>query len=173
MKRESGFSLMELAFVILIMTALVLISVGGWMSFIPGYRLNAAAGDLQCAIEIAKLKAIRENSVVTVNLSVGTAPDPPLVTYVAFIDDNGDGVQAPGDQTIVTKTFHEGISRHGSSDVQVRFNARGFPDDPSIYPRELRIVTDQKGRGVQVTPAGGTILRESSNGGTIWQDVTY
>jgi len=168
MKHESGFSLVELLVVIGIITALLLVAGGGWYAFMPSYRISTGTGELQGALQLAKLRAIKENAVVTLNLS-GT----PL-TYVAFVDDDGDGDFDPGDdETFISGTFHPSISLHGSSSTQIQLNGRGFPiePDPTDYPRNLRLIVGQRGRALQVNVAGGVIMQESDNGGTSWRDL--
>jgi len=168
MKQESGFSMFELVFVILILTALVLISLGGWANFIPGYRLNAAAGELQGALQMAKLRAIKENAIVTVNLTGGTGTTP--ITYVAFADFDGDGNEDADDIVILTDTFHVSLARDpNDSSTQIQFNARGFP----VAASSFLLVNNMEGRGVDVNVAGGTTLQESSDGGATWQDLTF
>jgi len=95
------------------------------------------------------------------------------LTYVAFVDDDGDGDFDPGDyETFISGTFHPSISLHGSS-TQIQLNGRGFPiePDPTDYPRNLRLIVGQRGRALQVNVAGGVIMQESDNGGTSWRDL--
>lgn len=165
MKHESGFTLVELLIVIAIMAGVLLVSAGGWYSFVPGYRLGAAAGDLQGVLQLSKLRAIKENSVVTVNLSGGTP-----VTYVAFVDTDGDGTleTADGDSQFLSAQFHPSLSRDpDDSAAQLQFNARGFPDTAGSF----LLLNQQKGRGVEVNIAGGTTMRQSDDGGATWQDL--
>jgi len=164
MKHESGFTLVELLIVIAILTGMLLVSAGGWYSFVPGYRLGAAAGDLQGVLQLSKLRAIKENSVVTVTLSGGTP-----VTYVAFVDFNGDGTLDAGtDISLFNEQLHPSLSRDpDDSAAQIQFNARGFP----VAAGSFLLLNQQKGRGVEVNIAGGTTMRQSDDGGTNWQDL--
>ena len=166
MKQESGFSVVELTVVIAIITALLLVVGGGWFAFIPGYRLSAAAGDLQGALQLAKLRAIKENAVVTVNLSGGTGGTP--VSYVVFVDFDGDGTQETGDIEFLSGQFHPSLSRDpDDSATQIQFNTRGFP----LAAGDFLLLNRSKGRGVELNIAGGLTPRQSDNGGASWMDI--
>ena len=62
MRKNSGFTLLELIIVIFLLVILAAISVPIFLSWIPEYRLRSAADDLYAHLQHAKMQAIRNNN---------------------------------------------------------------------------------------------------------------
>jgi len=62
MRKNSGFTLIELIIVIVILVILAAISVPIFLSWLPEYRLRSAADDLYAHLQHAKMQAIRNNN---------------------------------------------------------------------------------------------------------------
>jgi type IV fimbrial biogenesis protein FimT len=62
MKKKSGFTVLELIIVIVILGILTAIGVPNYLSWLPKYRLKSAARDLYSNMQLAKLGAIKSNS---------------------------------------------------------------------------------------------------------------
>ena len=62
MRKNSGFTLMELIIVIVVLVILAAISVPIFLSWLPEYRLRSAADDLYAHLQHAKMQAIRNNN---------------------------------------------------------------------------------------------------------------
>ena len=62
MRKNSGFTLMELIVVIVVLFILAVISVPIFLSWLPEYRLRSAADDLYAHLQHAKMQAIRNNN---------------------------------------------------------------------------------------------------------------
>lgn len=114
MKKESGFSFVELIISIAIISTLVTIAVPTFVKWVPKYRAKSAAQDLYSNFQSAKMAAVRNgaNSVVTFT----TGPDQyavSLLNSTVTLSDYGSGVKfltAPVPNTIT-------------------FNSRGFCDN--------------------------------------------
>ena len=61
MKRDSGFTLVELMIVIAVSAIIVMFAVPGVLGWMPNYRLKGAANDLYSNLQWAKLNAVKEN----------------------------------------------------------------------------------------------------------------
>jgi type IV fimbrial biogenesis protein FimT len=156
MKRDDGFSFIELLAVLVILGVLTAITVPGFLAFIPNYRLNAAAQEMLGDIQLAKLRAIKQGNVVAVAVDVATD------TYSIFVD-NGAGANFAngvhdGDEPDVFKTVSMpstiDITAINFSENAVHFNSRGllFSDDGD----EQITIRNGKGdtRTITVTLAG-------------------
>ena len=62
MRKNSGFTLIELIIVIVVLAVLAAISVPIFLSWLPEYRLRSAADDLYAHLQHAKMQAIRNNN---------------------------------------------------------------------------------------------------------------
>ena len=68
MRKDSGFTFLELMIVIGLIALLAALAVPGLIGWLPEYRVGTAARDLMSTVEFARLQAIRENADVDVNL---------------------------------------------------------------------------------------------------------
>jgi len=60
MKREQGFTLLELMITIIILSVLLGLAIPGFSSWLPNYRLRGAARDLYSNLQLAKAGAIKD-----------------------------------------------------------------------------------------------------------------
>jgi len=67
MRKDSGFTLIELMVVIAIVAIIASVTVPNLIAWLPKYRVGSAARSVMSAVEFARLQAIRENSDVDVN----------------------------------------------------------------------------------------------------------
>jgi prepilin-type N-terminal cleavage/methylation domain-containing protein len=74
MHKNSGFTIIELFIVLLIMAVISAIAMPNFLSWIPGKRLMSAADDLYSNLQYAKMQAIKNNNswAVTFNPGGGT-----------------------------------------------------------------------------------------------------
>ena len=62
MRKDSGFTLIELIIVIVVLVILAAVSVPIFLSWLPEYRLRSAADDLYAHLQHSKMQAIRNNN---------------------------------------------------------------------------------------------------------------
>ncbi len=62
MRKNSGFTLLELIIAIVILVILAAVSVPIFLSWLPEYRLRSAADDLYAHLQQAKIQAIKNNN---------------------------------------------------------------------------------------------------------------
>ena len=126
MRRQSGFTLVELMITIGVVAILSAIAVPNFISWIPKYRLKAAASELFSNMQLARMTAVKENTTCTVTFSQG--PD----RYVISI---------PGKtiRTVNLASYGSGVTfKHDSGSAAIpsgtiQFNSRGFRNPPSSY----------------------------------------
>ena len=135
MRNESGLTLFELMVVVGIMSILASVAIPGFLGWLPKYRMRSAADEVLSTLQNAKLRAVRENAVVSVNFDFVND------SYLTFLDngagaDAGNGTQEAGEATVKNGQMPAGIDLQNSGLVDtlgvavnmVRFTRRGFPD---------------------------------------------
>ena len=91
---EKGFTLIELMTVIGIMGVLFLVTVPTMTYFLPGYRLNTTARELQTNFQLARATAARRNvRCVAAFFLQGQHPANRVDGYIMFLDYNGNWQQ--------------------------------------------------------------------------------
>ncbi|MFZ1202632.1 MAG: GspH/FimT family pseudopilin [Desulfobacterales bacterium] len=126
MRNNSGFTLIELAVVIAIVGILAGIAVPNFVGWLPKYRLNSSADDIQSLVQNARLRAVKENAHVAVLFDPdndGLGGD-----YLAFVDANSDWNLDAGEAVVMRGEVSSGIRITGTGFTNDRFsfNSRGL-----------------------------------------------
>lgn len=136
MKKNTGFTAFELAVSMAIIAVIAALVLPPYLQWLRGHRLRGAVINLRGDIEMAKIRAIRENDFVVVSFAQNS--------YTIFLD-NGkpSGVaqdwDPEGESIIKTRTLPAGVEFNlallkfsneplTSNDNITRFNGRGLPD---------------------------------------------
>ncbi|MGD8345109.1 MAG: GspH/FimT family pseudopilin [Desulfobacterales bacterium] len=120
MRNARGFTLMELMVTIAIVAILATIAVPNYIAWLPKRNLRSSAIDVQSAIQLAKMTAIRENTSVSLRFNTGSE------NYQAFIDADADG--NPDGTIFRSKEMSPGIDLTSTGFVSdtLTFNSRGL-----------------------------------------------
>ena len=70
MCKNSGFTIIEMMVVISILTVMTSIAIPGFINWLPNYRLRSGVEDIQSTLQLARLKAINQNTSATVAFDI-------------------------------------------------------------------------------------------------------
>lgn len=169
---RSGFTIFELIVVLAIISLLMAVGIPTYSRMVPDMRLKAAVRDIKSDMELAKLRAIRENTNVAFVCNTGGN------SYSLFVDNGSGGgtadnwVQDGTEQLIRSVEMPEGVNMYDASFSggvpRCRFDGRGLPNGLGghIYMKN----TKNNYRGISLSLVGHVRIQESSNGGS-WTDV--
>ena len=119
-RNNSAFTLTEMMVVISIIVVLAAGAVTGLVLWLPKYKLNSAASELQAMIQAARLRAVKDNARVVI-LFDPNADGNLESDYVAFVDDEAGGA---GEWTFDPAS--EILVKSGHLPVGVRFENTTF-----------------------------------------------
>ncbi|MGD9058168.1 MAG: GspH/FimT family protein [Desulfobacterales bacterium] len=156
-RRNSGFTALELATTIAIVAVIAALAMPPYLQWNRARRLEGAVVNLTADLEMAKIRAIRENAFVVVTFGTNS--------YSMFID-TGDGVGGPpnwnqdsGEQQILNREMPAGVQIDTGSlsfplnNDKMRFNGRGIPPD-LISPEIIPVANTVKNRQVSINRLG-------------------
>jgi len=152
MQKRSGFTLIELTVVIVLLAILAGVGVPNFLSWLPKYRLRCAARDLYSNLQLAKMSAIKANKDCRVIYYKN--PDRytvDLLNKTIKLSDYRSGImfQGPGRQTFAAPT--------------ITFNSRG--NSGYAY-----LTNSGKTAYYRVGPlTSGAIKLQKWGGGTSWE----
>ena len=131
-KACNGYTLLELMVALSIIAVLAVACISNFSATLPRYKLRAAVSAVLSTLNNARLRAVKENSVVVVHFDPDG--DGRLGNdYIAFVDSGdegpGDGVWTPasGEALITRGRLPEGVQFTGTSfpKKRLRFNSQG------------------------------------------------
>ena len=122
MRNSRGFSILELMIALAVLAIMAAIAIPNYLGWREKRLLQSSAVDVQMAINLAKMTAIRENMDVVLIFNRGNE------NYRAFIDTDADGTQDAGERTIRSKAMSTGIDldRTDFASDKLTFNSRGL-----------------------------------------------
>jgi Tfp pilus assembly protein FimT len=130
MRRNSGFTALDVAVTLAIVAVLASVTMPSFLNWLSAHRLRGSAINLMSDLEMAKIRAMRENTFVAVLFAADG--------YSIFVD-NGEGAGTAGDwqhtgaeRLIQERKLPAGVSIQVTdmipADKRVRFTGRGLPE---------------------------------------------
>ena len=116
---KSGFTLMELILVLVVMGILAAIAIPTFMGLLPAMRLNGAARQVMGDLMNARMEAVKQNNEFRVFFG-----SPSANQYQVLDDDDNNGTASTGEE-ITTKNIQDNYN-------DVTFSSTG---NPIFYPK--------------------------------------
>lgn len=156
-RKNSGFTALELATTIAIVAVVAALVMPPYLKWSRTRRLEGAVVNLTSDLEMAKVRAIRENAFVVVEFHADS--------YTMFLD-TGDGVGGPpnwnrdaDEQQIFNREMPAGVQIDSGSlsfptvNDKTRFNGRGIPPD-IIALQTVPVLNSANGRQITINRLG-------------------
>ncbi len=157
MGKNSGFTALELATTIAIVAVIAALIMPPYLRWNRARRLEGAVVNLTSDLEMAKVRAIRENAFVVVTFGADN--------YTMFLD-TGDGLGGPpnwnrdaGERQILNREMPAGVQIDAGSltfpmiNDRMRFNGRGIPPD-IVAPEIIPVANTVRGRQITINRLG-------------------
>ncbi len=145
-KHEAGFTLLELATIVVILAALASIAIPTFSVWLPNYRLRSAARDLYSNLQMAKLGAVKQNKQWAVVFDQGSD------RYYVCSDDSNDGWDGPAamggndncDKAVDLNNYDDIYFGHAGYTLGVD-NENLLSNDDITYANNLFVTFSQRG----------------------------
>ena len=134
MRKNSGLTALELAVTLAIMTVVAALVMPPYLKWLRTSRLRGAVNNILADMEMAKIRAIRENAFVVVQFLSDS--------YYIFIDNGSgggtaeDGVRSTGEALVKARDLPAGVTIDLAAvtlaQKRTRFNGRGIPPDITV-----------------------------------------
>ncbi len=127
MGKNKGFTLLELMVGMAILAILTAVSVPNAGAWLANHRLSSSARDVYSMIQLSRLRAVKEQSDVVININSSSG------SYISFVDNGAgggtinDGSQSGTEPTVLSGQFEGDISLVSVTSSDFRFDSRGFP----------------------------------------------
>jgi len=166
MKREQGFTLIELMITIIILSVLLGLAIPGFSRWLPNYRLRGAARDLYSNLQLAKSGTIKDRANWAVEFPGGNIyrlVSGGVVHKTVSLPDYGSGVSfGPGSST--PPAVANAVTADSANPIV--FNSRGFTTNNAPV---FAYMTNNRNTSYAVgTLVSGAVVLKKWNG-TAWQ----
>jgi type IV fimbrial biogenesis protein FimT len=166
---QGGFTMVELIVTIAVIAILFAIAVPNIISWLPNYRLKAAARDVISNFQKAKMEAVKRNTDVVINFTTGTyTPSGQVGSYLIFVDNNpGNGTFDAGERVLAQETMPKNVSLYTTTFAgdTTGYSSRALPWKSRLGSVEIRN-SNSRYYKASLSFAGHVRLQMSSDGAT-------
>ncbi|MBN1625938.1 MAG: prepilin-type N-terminal cleavage/methylation domain-containing protein [Deltaproteobacteria bacterium] len=153
-KDRAGFTLIEMFVAMAILAIVAGFAIPAFSMWLPNYRLKSAAREVFSNMQLAKLEAVKTNSLCAVTVST-TGNTYSLPSKTVSLDDYGSGVK------------FEGPSSGDTTDSPFTFNSRGMTKE--MTDQHVYLTNAKNSAYFRITVTGiGNITINKWNGST-WE----
>lgn len=165
--QQTGFTLIELMFTIIVLAVLLGLGVPNFRDFVRNSRITAATNDIITDFNLARSEAVKRRVPVTLCKSQnGTACDAdataPFTRWIVFVDDanpaaaaatDGNGAVDVGEQVLRRREIHPTITVTNNPNGRLKvYRSNGFPNNAVAGSVNQFVLCDVRGN---VTTVGG------------------
>lgn len=163
---QKGFTLVEIMIVVAIISAMAIVAMPGFQTWLDSQRVTSSSLDIKAAFETAKSTAISNQQNVGVQCTVGTGQNASLVVFI----DNGAnfGVLEAGERVVKQTVMKNNVELYlanfqGPVNTVAHFNPIGLAAGTSGEIR-IRNAGVARYRRIVLTNAGNIRIERSING---------
>ena len=181
--KQTGFTLIELMFTIVVLAVLLGIGVPNFRDFIRNSRLSTAANDLLADVNLARSEAVKRRVPVTLCKSAdGAACDTSNTTafarWIVFVDDanpaaisgnDGNGAVDTGETVLKDTRISTAITTAASDGRRIVYLPSGFPNTATTDRISRLLLCDSRksaisaggvsaARGVSISATGRAVV---------------
>jgi type IV fimbrial biogenesis protein FimT len=167
---HGGFTMVELMVVIGIIAILATIAVPNIISWLPNYRVKAAARDMVSNFQKARMEAVKTNTDVIITFTTGAyAPSGQVGSYQIIVDDDGNGTFTAGvDRELTQVNMPRNVSLYSANNTTFTGDTTGFNSRALPWKSRLGSVKIRNNKSryykASLSFAGNVKLRMSSDG---------
>ena len=172
MRKDSGFTLLELMVAIAIVAIAASIAVPNMISWPAKHRMSGAAREIYSAMQYTRLMAVKEKMPVAINFNVATD------TFTVFTDEvSTNGTQDAGETLLKTGTMPADVDMFSAffvgGNTFTGFDARGLPmqGGGGTLTGNVRLNNTNQNlfRRVRLRVSGSPVIESSVDGNIPWQ----
>ncbi len=176
MRKNSGFTLLELMVAIAIVAIAASIAVPNMISWPAKHRMSGAAREIYSAMQYARLRAVKEKMPVAINFNVATD------TFTVFTDEqtippDGTWDEGAGETLLKTGTMPADVDMFSAffvgGNTFTGFDARGLPRQGGggTLTGNVRLNNTNQNlfRRVRLRVSGSPVIESSVDGNIPWQ----
>jgi len=180
MRKDSGFTLLELIVVIAVIAIVASIAIPNMIPWLAKHRMSGAARGIYSVMQYTRLSAVKEKANVVI--SFDTTGFGETDTYAVFIDDGrGGGTARDNSQNGTEPTIKSGqmpvdvdmSNALFNGNTFTGFDARGFRFKPggTFLIGSVRLSNPNRNlyRRVRLRVSGNPVIERSADGNSPWE----
>lgn len=155
MKRECGFTLIELMITLVVAAILLTIGIPSFRDLIMNNRLVSQANEFVAAIHLVRSAAIKQQRNAYITSAAGTNW---ATGWTVWVDNDSDNTQDANEVLRVTQTFTGDTAFTSTGKTEFRYSPSGLVDGAGTL-RLCDSRTAETGREIDVSAAGRSNIR--------------